>query len=264
MDANVYAQLKASIKQRLKIDLENYKDEQMRRRLDSWLVRTRASTWNDYFNLLSRDSEELERFRNYLTINVTEFFRDLSRWNALREEILPYLLRISAESRTAQGLKLWSAGCSIGAEAYTLAIMMSEAAPFQRYSILATDLDRGALRKARSRGPYTEEDIRNLSLAQRQKYLTATSSCYVSESLQKNIRFEEQDLLTDCFDAGFDLIVCRNVVIYFTAEAKDKLYAKFCAALRPGGVLFLGGTEIISGPAKYGLQNFGISFYKKI
>jgi Methylase of chemotaxis methyl-accepting proteins len=264
MDANIYAQVKASIKQRLKIDLENYKDEQMRRRLDSWLVRTRVNTWNDYFNLLSRDSEELERFRNYLTINVTEFFRDANRWNALKEEILPYLLKNSMENRKVDGLKLWSAGCSIGAEAYTLAMMLAEVAPLQKYSILATDLDRGALLKARSRGPYTQEDIRNLSLMQRQKYLTSIAPFYVSENLQKNIRFEEQDLLAARFDAGFDLIVCRNVVIYFTAEAKDKLYAKFCAALRPGGVLFMGGTEIISGPAKYELQNFGISFYRKI
>jgi chemotaxis protein methyltransferase CheR len=162
------------------------------------------------------------------------------------------------------GLKLWSAGCSIGAEAYTLAIMMAETAPLRKYSLLATDLDRGALHKARSRGPYTHDDIRNLSMTQRQKYITSVAPYYVNESLQKNIRFEEQDLLAARFDNNFDLIVCRNVVIYFTTEAKDKLYAKFSAALRPGGILFMGGTEIISGPTKYDLQNFGVSFYKKL
>ncbi len=83
--------IKASVKQSLKIDLENYKDEQMKRRLDSWLVRSRAGTWNEYFELVARDNAELERFRNYLTINVTEFFRDPPRWNTLRNEILPYL-----------------------------------------------------------------------------------------------------------------------------------------------------------------------------
>ena len=260
MDANIYAQVKASIKQRLKIDLENYKDEQMKRRLDSWLVRTRTNTWDDYFNLLLTNSDESERFRNYLTINVTEFFRDVSRWSALREEILPYLL---SESGGIRELKLWSAGCSIGAEAYTIAMVMAEIAPLRNYSLLATDLDRGALQKARSRGPYTQEDIRNLGMGQRRKYITSVAPYYVNESLQKNVRFEEQDLLSAQFDRHFDLIVCRNVVIYFTTEAKDKLYAKFSAALRPGGVLFMGGTEIISGPSKYGLQNFGISFYKK-
>jgi chemotaxis protein methyltransferase CheR len=264
MDTHVYTQLKASIKRRLNIDLTNYKDEQMKRRLDSWLVRVHVNTWNDYFRSLSDDPTELERFRNYLTINVTEFFRDLNRWDFLRQEILPYLLSHANGNRQLSELKLWSAGCSIGAEAYTLAILMAEAAPLQNYALLATDLDRGALQKAKSCGPYMEGDIRNLNPRQLQKYFTSAAPYYVKESLQKNIRFQEQDLLADCFERGFDLIVCRNVVIYFTAEAKETLYAKFCDALRPGGVLFLGGTELISGPSKYGLQNFGISFYKKV
>jgi len=264
MDATVYTQVKDSIKQNLKIDLTHYKDEQMKRRLDSWLVRTRATTWSDYFNLLSNDGKELERFRNYLTINVTEFFRDPNRWETLRKEVLPYLLKNQMDNRQIAGLKLWSAGCSIGTEAYTLAILMAEEAPLQKYSILATDLDRGALLKARARGPYTQDDIRNLNVVQRQKYITAVAPYYAGENLQRNIRFAEQNLLADRFDGGFDLIICRNVVIYFTAEAKETLYAKFAAALRPGGVLFLGGTEIISGSIKYGLQNFGISFYKKV
>jgi chemotaxis protein methyltransferase CheR len=263
MEADVYTQVKFSIRHKLKIDLENYKDEQMKRRLDSWLARSKADTWKDYFSLLSTDAVELERFRNYLTINVTEFFRDQARWDSLRQEILPYLIKNAAENRSLGGLKLWSAGCSIGTEAYSLALMMDEAAPSYNFTLLATDLDRGALLKARAGGPYTQEDLRNLSVAQRQKYISSVAPYQVSERLKKNIRFEEQDLLADRFDSNFDLIVCRNVVIYFTTEAKDKLYAKFFAALRPGGVLFVGGTEIISGPTKYGFQNFGISFYKK-
>jgi chemotaxis protein methyltransferase CheR len=264
MDADVYIQVKTSIKHSLKIDLENYKDEQMKRRLDSWLVRSRAGTWNEYFELVSRDSIELERFRNYLTINVTEFFRDPPRWNTLRDEILPYLQTYAASNHQDGGLKLWSAGCSIGAEPYSIAILMAETAPRQAYSLLATDLDRGALSRARGRGPYTPEDIHNLEPVQRHKYLTPSVPHFVVESLQKHIRFREQDLLADRFEHGFDLIVCRNVVIYFTTGAKDSLYAKFTAALRPGGILFLGGTEIISGAARFGLQNFGISFYRKL
>jgi len=264
MDADVYTQVKASIKQSLRIDLQNYKDEQMKRRLDSWLVRSRVDNWNEYFELVSKDHLELERFRNYLTINVTEFFRDPLRWNTLRDEILPYLQKNADVTQQLGGLKLWSAGCSIGAEPYSLAILMAEAAPRQQYSLLATDLDRGALCKARARGPYTAEDLHNVEVAQRQKYISPCAPYFVNEGLQKHIRFLEQDLLADRFEHGFDLIVCRNVVIYFTAEAKDALYAKYCAALRPGGILFLGGTEIISGPARFGLQNFGISFYRKL
>jgi chemotaxis protein methyltransferase CheR len=264
MDTEIYTQVKASIKQSLKIDLENYKDEQMKRRLDSWLVRSRAGTWNEYFDLVARDNNEMERFRNYLTINVTEFFRDPPRWNTLRDEILPYLQKQAEENRQVDGLKFWSAGCSIGAEPYSIAIVMAEAGPRQKYTLLASDLDRGALSKAKARGPYTPEDTHNLDAFQRQKYITPSAPYFVNEYLQSHILFQEQDLLADRFDHDFDLIVCRNVVIYFTTEAKDILYAKFSAALRPGGILFLGGTEIISGASKFGLQNFGISFYRKI
>lgn len=259
MDADVYTQVKTSIKRILKIDLEHYKDEQMKRRLDSWLVRSHAATWKDYFQWIVTDTTELDRFRNYLTINVTEFFRDSARWETLRREVLPSLLKNSAG-----GLKLWSAGCSVGAEAYSLALMLAEEAPAHKYSLLATDLDRGALLKARAGGPYSADDVRSLTSVQRGRYLTPQAPYFVSPMLKKPIRFEEHDLLLDRFESGFDLIICRNVVIYFTAEAKEKLYAKFSAALRPGGVLFVGGTEIISGPAKFGLQNFGISFYRKV
>lgn len=263
METDVYTQVKSSIKHTLKIDLENYKDEQMKRRLDSWLARSKVNTWKDYFYWISQDSTELERFRNYLTINVTEFFRDQARWDSLCQEVLPYLLKNSPENRISAGLKLWSAGCSIGTEPYSMALMMAEAAPAQKYDLLATDLHRGALAKARAGGPYTEDDLRNLSAKQRQTYVSPAAPYFVNEKLKRSIRFQEQDLLADSFEKDFDLIVCRNVVIYFTSEAKDKLYAKFYEALRPGGVLFVGGTEIISGAPKFGFQNFGISFYRK-
>ena len=145
-----------------------------------------------------------------------------------------------------------------------MAMIMAEFTGAHKYSILATDLDRGALLKAKARGPYSTEDIRNLSPIQRKQHLTPSAPYFVTENLQKNIRFQEQNLLEDRFENDFDLIVCRNVVIYFTTASKDVLYAKFSKALRPGGVLFVGGTEIISGSTKFGLQNFGISFYKKI
>jgi chemotaxis protein methyltransferase CheR len=264
MDTEDYTQVKTSIKRTLNIDLENYKEDQMKRRLDSWLIRSHLPTWKEYLSLASNDTKELERFRNYLTINVTEFFRDPNRWDQVRTEVLPYLIRNSAQHHQVNELKLWSAGCSIGVEAYTMAMIMEESVPKHKHTILATDLDRGALLKAKSRGPYTQEDIRNLSPLQRQQYVTPSSPYFLTEKLQRNIRFQEQNLLEDKFEGDFDLIVCRNVVIYFTAASKDMLYEKFSKALRPGGVLFVGGTEIISGSTKFGLQNFGISFYKKI
>lgn len=259
MEQEQYTQVKSSIKKLFNIDLEYYKDEQMKRRLDSWLVRSQKPSWSDYLHFVSASPEEQVRFRDYLTINVTEFFRDPDRWNTLRSEVMPDLLR-----QSPKGLRLWSAGCSIGVEAYTLAILLDEIAPNQPHYLLATDIDRGALAKARARGPYNNDEIRNLTPMQRQKHLDMGTTHTIKPATASRITFKEQDLFKDRFENQFDLIVCRNVVIYFTNEAKALLYEKFTAALRPGGVLFLGGTEIIPRPNEIGLKNFAISFYKKI
>jgi chemotaxis protein methyltransferase CheR len=261
MDAEAYSLVQRSVKQLLRIDLTYYKDEQMKRRLDSWLVRMNVPSWPEYLRAIQNNPVELARFRDYLTINVTEFFRDPDRWKALREQVLPGLL---SEAR-GRGLRVWSAGCSIGVEPYTLAMLLDEVAPGWNHTILATDLDRGVLQKARARGPYREDEMRNLTLEQRQKYMSEVGGVYwVRENLGQRVRFAEGDLLQDRFENNFDLIVCRNVVIYFTNDAKTTLYRKFQQALRPGGFLFLGGTEIISQPGELGLESHLISFYRRL
>ena len=262
MESETYSYVKTTVRRLLKIDLSYYKDEQMKRRLDSWLVRNSMPNWNDYLKVITENPTELARFRDYLTINVTEFFRDPDRWHQLGSQILPALLKAHTARSSLAGLKTWSAGCSIGVEAYTMAMLLDETARYRKHTVLATDLDRSALQKARARGPYTKEEGRNLL---RQRYLDEREdgSFLVKESLFRMVEFREHDLLQDRYESGFDLIVCRNVVIYFTNEAKSSLYARFAAALRPGGVLFLGGTEIIPRPADYGLCSMAVSFYQK-
>lgn len=266
MEAEVYTQIKHSVKKLFNIDLTYYKDEQMKRRLDSWLARSRASNWQEYFQLVESNPTERDRFRDYLTINVTEFFRDPERWNALRKDVMPVLLKdLDLMTDGRKGLRVWSAGCSIGVEAYTLAILLDEVSPNRTHHLLATDMDRGALQKANARGPYNSDEIRNMSAEQRTKYLTQENGHYfIKENIAKRVTFREQNMLNDRFENNFDLIVCRNVVIYFTTEAKATLYQKFQAALRPGGVLFMGGTEIIPRPNELGLRNYGISLYLKV
>jgi chemotaxis protein methyltransferase CheR len=266
MEPEVYVQVKSSVKKFFNIDLNHYKDEQMKRRLDSWLARSRAQNWAEYFHLISDNPVERDRFRDYLTINVTEFFRDPDRWNTMRRDILPHLLKeLERLPDARKGLRVWSAGCSIGVEAYTLSILLEEEAAHRPHYLLATDFDRGALQKATARGPYSVEEIRNLTPDQRARYLSNENNQYfIKESLAKRVTFREQNLLNDRFENGFDLIVCRNVVIYFTTEAKSTLYQKFQAALRPGGILFMGGTEIIPRPTDIGLRNYGISLYMKV
>jgi chemotaxis protein methyltransferase CheR len=266
MELEVYQEIKRHVKRLLDLDLEHYKDEQMRRRLDSWLVRSGAADWKTYFERVRRDEKERQRFRDYLTINVSAFFRDPERWKSLAEQILPRLLKEALRRGVSEnGLRIWSAGCSIGAEPYTLAILLEEIAPRRHHAILATDYDLSALNKAKQGGPYTAEEIQNLNPAQRAAFLQPGGPpYYIAPSLAKKITFQEHNLFADPFPQQMDLIVCRNVVIYFTATAKDHLYQAFHDALRPGGILFVGATEIIPHPQNYGLRSVGISFYERV
>ncbi len=265
METNQYTQVKTQVWRLLHIDLNSYKAEQMCRRLDSWLARVNAPDWDVYFHRLRSDEQELGRFRNYLTINVSEFFRDAGRWQTLQESILPQLLKDNRLLHPgAGGLKVWSAGCSTGQEPYSLAILLDEQAAW-RHQILATDLDRGALLKARQRGPYSSDDVSNVSPERLGRYFEPGGPpYYVKEKTGRAITFSELNLLHDPFEKDFDLIVCRNVIIYFTDEAKQALYRRFAAALRPGGVLFLGGTEVISHPSELGFRSQGISLYARL
>jgi chemotaxis protein methyltransferase CheR len=261
MELDVYQRIKTVVKTNLGIDLEHYKDEQMRRRLDSWLVRSGMTSWDDYFARIKVDKDELLKFRNYLTINVTEFYRDTERWKHLQSTVFPLLIKDAGP----RGLRVWSAGCSIGAEPFTLAMILEELTPNRKHYILGTDLDKGAIGRATSGGAFIGEEVRGLSPAQRSNYLRPGGPpFYVLDSLIKKITFREQNMISDTFETDFDLIVCRNVVIYFTSETKDVLYRKFTAALRKGGILFIGGTEIIPHPQDFGLKSIGISFYQKM
>ncbi len=258
MELEAYALVKRSVRTLLDINLDSYKDEQMRRRLDTWLARSGAKTWAEYFRRARAEPEELARLRSYLTINVSAFFRDLDHWQELRDRVLPALLR------SRPRLRVWSAGCSIGAEPYSLLMLLDAVNPLRRHTLLATDLDRGALARARAGGPFTAQDLENVSAAQRAAYFEPGGPpFFAAPHLARRIEFREHNLLADEFESDFDLILCRNVVIYFTHQAKDQVYQKLYAALRPGGVLFIGGTEILPPALRLNFQNRYVSFYEK-
>lgn len=265
MDQSLYQQVKTNIQKILNINLDYYKDEQMRRRLDSWLARSGAENWDAYFARIRQDEVELARFRDFLTINVTEFFRDIERWNYLKSHVLPDLLKALPISRPGgNALRIWSAGCSIGAEPFSLAMMLEEISNGKSHYLLGTDLDRGALAKAKTGGPFTQEEIQNITPGQKSAYFKPGGPpYYVNSKVIQKITFREQNMITDQFENNFDLVVCRNVVIYFTNATKEILYKKFSNSLRPGGVLFVGGTEIIPRPQDFNLKGFGFSFYVK-
>jgi chemotaxis protein methyltransferase CheR len=241
------------------VDLNCYKAPQMKRRLKVYLTRSGYPNWPRFFRAIQANATALNQFKDYLTINVSAFFRDPEKYRYLQESVLPELLH----SRT--GLRIWSAGCSRGQEAYTLAMMLTETEEIEhRHQILATDMDSSALAYARAGGPYLADDLAYIAPALRQRYFSVEDDGYwVSKELRYKINFRLHNLLADPFTGGFDLIVCRNVVIYFEPAAKDELYRRFYNALRPGGVLFVGGTEIVSRAADIGFEMIGISFYRR-
>lgn len=243
------------------VDLGGYKPDQMRRRLLALAGRHGAPTLTAFADLMAHDERALIAFKNTFTINVSEFLRDPARWDDLTSKVLPDLFARNGR----RPLAIWSAGCSIGAEPYTLAMLLEEITPGVPHRILATDIDETTLARAAGGAGYSEADIRGLSPARREKYLVrdADSSYRVHTRIRARVQFRGHDLLTQPPGAGFDLIICRNVVIYFTEDAKRTLYARFHAALRPGGVLFVGGTEIVAGAREVGLEPVHTSFYRK-
>ncbi|MGH2633218.1 MAG: CheR family methyltransferase, partial [Tepidiformaceae bacterium] len=159
----------------------------------------------------------------------------------------------------------WSAGCSIGCEPYTLAIILDELDSSSRHSILATDVDLPILARARAGTGYQSHEVQAVPPELLKKYLVPTpgGTFDVNPVLKRRITFRRHDLLTDRYPSGLDVIVCRNVVIYFNEEAKRHLYAGFANALRPGGLLFLGGSEMIMRSHDFGFRIAGTSIYEK-
>ena len=257
MDDRHYTALKARIRQLTRVDLEYYKDAQMRRRLSSY-IGARGQTVEGFARMLGQAPREVEALKDFLTINVTEFFRDPEQFDILRRKVIPEL--IARKSR----LTVWSAGCSKGAEAYTLAMILAEAAPSGGFSVLATDIDERMLALARNGGPYTAADLRGLPRAFGSKYFReGPDGQYVKEAARKGVTFRRHDLLADPYQRGFDLIVCRNVVIYFTEEAKAHITYGFAEALQPDGFLFIGATEALLKARSFGLEQLSACFYQR-
>lgn len=241
-----------------KIDLQAYKRPQMERRINSFMRTINVSDYKSFVDLITNDKAVYRRFLDHITINVSEFYRNPNHWEVMERDIVPLLLK------DRSGLRIWSAGCSTGEEPYSLAIMCKEKRFNLTDKILATDIDNDVLEKA-GIGLYSAKALQGIPAGAVDRYFVREGEFYrVRDEVKSSVKFERQDLLKDTFGRGFDLILCRNVVIYFTEETKQKLYRKFTDALRPGGVLFIGSTEQIFQARELGLQTMATFFYQKI
>ncbi|WP_374717204.1 CheR family methyltransferase [Geobacillus thermodenitrificans] len=252
-----YAQFIAKVKRKTGIDLSLYKEAQMKRRLTSLYVKKGLNSFAELFAEMEKNPVLWHECLDRMTINVSEFYRNAKRWDVLERIILPRLL---AENPR---LRVWSAACSAGEEPYTLAMVLAKYLPLHRVSVLATDIDENALARARL-GVYGERSLAELPEEMKKKFFTKDGQYYkIDEKVKQAVTFQKHNLLADPFPGPFDLIVCRNVLIYFTEEAKRALYPKFRDALRPGGVLFVGSTEQIFNPGSYGFEVEETFFYRR-
>jgi chemotaxis protein methyltransferase CheR len=258
MNDQEYSFLRNKIYKATNLDISCYKSQQMRRRLEAFIVKNKYPSVAAYCKELEGDADKQREILDYLAINVSEFFRDSVHFKTLREVILPQLLA------TSRRLNIWSAACSCGQEPYTLAIILEETHPgFHR--ILATDIDETAMRQARNGGPYSSYDVRNVEKKLLDKYFTQNESGYwVNDLIKRKVIFQRHNLLEDHFESNFDLIVCRNVIIYFSESVRDQLFDKFRNSLKAGGILFLGGSEVVLRPGGQGFNMLRPSFYRKI
>ena len=254
-----YEKFKRNIHELINIDLNYYKEKQMLRRITSLMKRNGFNSLDEYFLKLKTDKALLDQFINYLTINVSEFYRNQTQWKVLEEEIIPKLIQ------TRKGpLKIWSSACSTGEEPYSIVMLLTKFYDLKDIKVLATDIDLGAIEKAKI-GIYDEKALKNLPKNFIHRYFVKVGNTYkISEQIKKAVEFRKLDLLKDSFPKDMDLILCRNVLIYFTNEAKDLLYKKFYNSLSKEGIFFVGSTEQILLPERYGFKSVKTFFYKKI
>lgn len=254
-----YLEFISRLKELIGIDLSYYKRRQMERRITSLMGYEGYSDFREYLKALASDRRALDKLLNHLTINFSEFFRDTRQWEILKEQILPGLAARSSH------LRIWSAGCATGEEPYSLVITLIEAG-IQQAAIIATDIDDQALLKARQ-GSYSLKAVKNVPERLLRRYFRLEGErCLVSDEVKKQVIFKKHDLLKEMPpDRDFDLILCRNVIIYFTEEAKEALYARMLGVLKIGGCFFAGNTEQIFQPERLGLALVtGQFFYRRI
>jgi chemotaxis protein methyltransferase CheR len=240
------------------VDLGQYKRNQMERRVRTFAERRGTPDLTEYGKQLRKDPAELDAFLDRVTINVSHLWRHEDQFEVLRSKLLPEL----AERKR---LKIWSAGSSYGAEAYTIAAIAKESIPSVGVEITGTDLDKRMVARARE-GKFSAEDARTSPKAMLQRHFEPLpdGGWAAKSELKRMVRFENGDLLRMAVPtARYDVVFCRNTVIYFTEEVRDALHERLVKALSPGGYLVVGTSERVADPRGLGLTSPHHFIYRK-
>ncbi len=255
-----YDEFKKDVYKLTDIDLNMYKERQMKRRIESLIARKGFVGFEDFCKGMKQDKVLLRTFVSYLTINVSQFYRNPEQWENLEKEIIPYL-----KSHYGEKITIWSAACSTGDEPYTLAMIFTKYVSPDKLRIIATDIDDDVLDFARN-GVYPSKSLVDLPKEYLDKCFKKVDATHyeIIDRIKQCVHFQKHNLLKDNYFSGVNLIVCRNVVIYFTDEAKDDVYRKFHKSLTDDGILFIGSTEQILRAKELGFSSMRTFFYKKI
>lgn len=245
------------VKDKLKVDLNAYKEKQLHRRIATVMQSAGCKDLRSYAALIQKDEQVRRVFLDYITINVTEFYRNKEIFDefesAMNDVLVPRF----------KNLKIWSAACSIGAEPYSVAMIM-ERNNIRNGRILATDIDDTILSKAKE-GKYRENELKNVGSHELEQYFSRSGNEFkIVDTIKKKVEFKKHDLLLDRYEKNFHAVICRNVTIYFKNEAKNEVYRKINESLEKGGIFFTGATEAIYNPASFGFRKLSTFLYEKV
>lgn len=234
--------LKETVFDRFGLDLNQYKENYLKRRLAVRMRSLQMVSYEEYLKYLLDRSEEYNLLLDKLTINVTQFFRDPEAFEEIKKNILPDIIRNNLK------IKIWSAGCSTGEEAYSIAIMLEEISEHlgilnYNYNIIGTDIDEKALYNAKL-GYYEGRTLDNISIERKKKYFNFNDKNYIiKDNIKKKVEFLKFNLMKPFKKDYFDIIFCRNVIIYFTRELQNKVIGYFYDSLKDNGIFVMGKTE---------------------
>jgi chemotaxis protein methyltransferase CheR len=239
-----YQKMKRLLREAVGLDFNGYRDEYLKRRFAIRLRATGTETYRRYVRYLQKNPAEFNVVVDNLVINYTSFFRDQDVYVYLEKTVLPRLFQ-------SKSVRIWSAGCATGEEPYSLAILVHELLDKNlsrcQVTILASDLDEDALAKA-EKGEYSRKQLSGMDDSLIDKYFDVKGESYqVKDFVKQLVRFEKHDLMKPSLRKGFDLILCRNVMIFFSRVSQQQVHMRFYNALRASGYLVIGKAEVLSG-----------------
>lgn len=244
--------LKKIITENTGFNCEYYKEAHFRRRINVRVRATNSESYGAYLKILKKDPLEYGYLVETLTVNVSEFFRNPETFRIIEKEIIPSIVKHRSES-LIQSIRIWSAGCAAGEEAYSLAILLHRVLKkdFNKYRIriIGTDIDAQSLEKAR-KGIYSENSLKNVDAGTKNQYFLKQGEVYqVIDQLRNITHFKYHDLISGPTINHFDIIICRNAMIYFKKEIQEQLQFNFYQALEKGGFFVIGKAETLLGTA---------------